>query len=123
MNGSEVEEKVVKNETDHPFDVVQNETNPWSVGDASVFLKYCCPECEFRDWNLKSFADHALENHTGSNVLFTTDDRSWYSNDISENPNENIFIKEENSDNEDNDYIETGNSFSKEVESQRKPEK
>ena len=123
MNGSEVEEKLVKNETVDPFDVLQNETNPWSVEDASVFLKYCCPECEFSDWNLKSFADHALENHTGSNVLFTTDDRSWYSNDISENPDENIFIKEENSDNEDNGYIETENSFSKEVESQRKPEK
>ena len=67
MNESKVDAKLIKNETVDPFDVVQCETNPWSVEDASVFLKYCCPECEFSDWNLKSFADHALENHTGSN--------------------------------------------------------
>ena len=39
------------------------ETNPWSVNDASVFLKYCCPECEYHDGDLKVFSNHALENH------------------------------------------------------------
>ena len=27
---------------------IHGEFNPWSVGDASVFLRYFCPECDFR---------------------------------------------------------------------------
>ena len=46
------------------------ENNPWSVGDASVFLKYCCPECDYQILNYDMFSYHALENHTKSKVLF-----------------------------------------------------
>ena len=53
--------------------MADTETNPWSVENASVFLKYCCPECNFKDGNLQSFANHALENHKRSNVLFTSE--------------------------------------------------
>ena len=46
------------------------DTNPWSVDDASVFLKYCCPECNYNDGSLKVFSHHALENHVRSSILF-----------------------------------------------------
>ena len=44
--------------------------NPWNVSNASEFLKYCCPECEYSNQNLHDFSDHALENHVLSNTLF-----------------------------------------------------
>jgi len=44
--------------------------NPWAVGDASAFLKYCCPECDYQILNLQMFSDHALENHTKAIALF-----------------------------------------------------
>ena len=44
--------------------------NPWSVEDASAFLKYCCPECDYQILNLQMFSDHALENHAKSVTLF-----------------------------------------------------
>ena len=46
------------------------DTNPWSVDDASVFLKYNCPECDYNDGSLKVFSHHALENHDKSKSLF-----------------------------------------------------
>ena len=46
------------------------ENNPWSVEDASVFLKYCCPECEYQILNYDMFSYHALENHIKSKALF-----------------------------------------------------
>ena len=46
------------------------ETNPWSVEDASAFLKYCCPECDYQILNLHLFSEHALEKHAKSIVLF-----------------------------------------------------
>ena len=46
------------------------ESNPWSVGDASVFLKYHCPECDYYDGDLEIFSDHARENHVRSSTLF-----------------------------------------------------
>ena len=44
--------------------------NPWAVENAEVFLKYCCPECDFSILNLELFAHHALENHTNAATLF-----------------------------------------------------
>ena len=44
--------------------------NPWNVINAEVFLKYCCPECEFKSEEFFIFSQHALTNHTLSNALF-----------------------------------------------------
>ena len=44
--------------------------NPWEVSDASRFLRYCCPECDFRNENLEEFSEHALQNHILANTLF-----------------------------------------------------
>ena len=48
----------------------KHSNNPWNVTDASVFLKYCCPECDYNHQNLTEFSDHALENHILATVLF-----------------------------------------------------
>ena len=47
-----------------------NDGNPWYVEHASAFLQYCCPECEYKNGTLKSFEDHALQNHENARVLF-----------------------------------------------------
>ena len=44
--------------------------NPWAVSDASVFLKYCCPECNFQNEALHDFVNHAKTNHDLSKTLF-----------------------------------------------------
>ena len=44
--------------------------NPWSVNDASVFLRYCCPECDFSDQKLEKFTTHAVICHEKSKILF-----------------------------------------------------
>ena len=44
--------------------------NPWAVNDASAFLRYCCPECDYNNEDLKGFSDHAIENHERSSTLF-----------------------------------------------------
>ena len=45
--------------------------NPWIADDASAFLKYNCPECDFSNKTLQLFTEHALENHIKSKVFFT----------------------------------------------------
>ena len=48
--------------------------NPWAVEDASVFLKYCCPECNHQTKELHSFREHANNKHPLSRELFPFDD-------------------------------------------------
>ena len=55
-------------------------TNPWNVSDASVFLKYCCPECDYVNLNLPEFSEHALEYHAQSIALFDPTDNQGYKN-------------------------------------------
>ena len=45
------------------------ESNPWSVDSVSELLKYCCPECNYIEKNLKLFSNHAQENHEKSSIL------------------------------------------------------
>lgn len=52
-------------------DVEACESNPWLVKDASVFLKYNCPECDYSNQKLKVFTEHALENHPKAKVFIT----------------------------------------------------
>ena len=37
--------------------------NPWCVDDATAFLKFCCPECDYQIPDLQMFSDHAVDNH------------------------------------------------------------
>ena len=70
------------------------ESNPWSVQDASVFLKYCCPECDYQILNLQLFSNHALSNHSKSIALFGE-----------ENEKDKIYVKEENLELENNEKM------------------
>ena len=45
------------------IDIDATEENPWSVEDVSVFLNYCCPECDYKNQDLNVFSEHALHNH------------------------------------------------------------
>ena len=45
--------------------------SPWAVENVSVFLRYCCPECDFNHLDLQHFSNHALENHAESILLFS----------------------------------------------------
>ena len=55
-----------------PLNVELSKTNPWSVQDVSAFLKYCCPDCDYIDENLRLFATHAICNHSNAETFFTT---------------------------------------------------
>ena len=91
-----------------PLKVENDETNPWSVQDVAVFLKYCCPECNFNDLNLHLFADHAVENHTGAQILFPNENSEKHSKIANETTIEGNFIKKEICDSEE--YMDTENS-------------
>ena len=56
-----------------PFKLEDFDDNPWSVEDASAFLKYVCPECEYNNQTLQAFTEHALENHTKAKIFFTAE--------------------------------------------------
>jgi hypothetical protein len=43
--------------------------NVWTVKDVSVFLKYCCPECDYNNINLEMFKEHALEKVSFSDIF------------------------------------------------------
>ena len=47
--------------------------NPWDVSNASDFLSYCCPECDFKSGELLEFSQHAVSNHVLSHNLFSDD--------------------------------------------------
>ena len=80
-----------------------SDLNPWSVDNASVFLKYCCPECDYNNVSLKVFSHHASENHAKSSTLFN---RTNNDNDeiLSKNKSEEVKIE---TDYYTEDYVST----------------
>ena len=44
--------------------------NPWNVADATMFLKYCCPECDYQITLLNTFEVHATTQHELSSIFF-----------------------------------------------------
>ena len=56
-------------ETNDPLEL-ENLDNPWSVSDLSEFLKYCCPECDFKDINVQVFSNHAKISHKNASTFF-----------------------------------------------------
>ena len=92
--------------------------NPWDVSNASIFLNYCCPECDHKSKTLSNFAQHSLENHELSKVLFDQSDHDMVKDETSVKDEPVIMIedvelfKDENaeqedipSDLDDNDYV------------------
>ena len=75
-------------------------SNPWCVEDATVFLKFCCPECDYQIPDLELFSDHAVCNHDKSTALFGPEKKE----------NE-FFIKEEFLEIESNENIFVASNF------------
>ena len=38
----------------NPLELEGCDANPWAVENPSVFLKYCCPECDYNNRNISS---------------------------------------------------------------------
>ena len=55
--------------TNDPLEL-ENLDNPWSVSNLSEFLKYCCPECDFKDINEQVFSNHAIISHENASTFF-----------------------------------------------------
>ena len=114
--------KAVKNCIKEPKVGDGFENNPWSVEDASAFLKYCCPECDYQILNLEMFSRHALQNHVKSKEMFRIgkyDEKLTNYEEIVINCEENqtnyeetVINCEENQTNYENDLeIQTVNDF------------
>ena len=94
-------------------------TNPWDVSDPSVFLRYCCPECDFQAVELLGFSQHAVMNHILSETLFIDRNSSLIDYDGLENeknPNVNsnaakMKIKSENLESYEMDDLDTIDPF------------
>ena len=68
----EIEPLITDNSVDYVETVIKKEeyeSNPWSVESVSELLKYCCPECNYIEKNLKLFSNHAQEKHEKSSIL------------------------------------------------------
>ena len=87
-------------------------SNPWNVSDASVFLKYCCPECDYQFVQLEIFVIHATKYHDLSKILFEETKINIDSKHVKEEPFsellENSEVIEEASEHFD-DFIEDDN--------------
>ena len=70
-----------------PLELENFENNPWSVADLAEFLKYCCPECDFKDKNLHLFSSHAITSHKNSSAFFQNEDTMEKDSSYSEEEN------------------------------------
>ena len=43
--------------------VLKMSENPWDVADATAFLLYSCPECQYQEVCQDTFIQHAVNNH------------------------------------------------------------
>jgi hypothetical protein len=77
--------------------------NPWCVDDATAFLKFCCPECDYHIPDLEMFSDHAVENHIKSSALFGEETK---------NEEGVLLVKQEELEYENNDdYLEQNDAM------------
>ena len=94
---------------DAALEVETSFSNPWNVSDASVFLKYCCPECDYQFVQLEIFVIHATKYHDLSRILFEETKINIDSKNVKEEPFsellENSEVIEEASEHFD-DFIE-----------------
>ena len=72
-------------------EVETNFSNPWNVSDLSLFLRYCCPECEYKCEEAHFFCDHALDFHKNSNVLL----ENWRDEKYQTNMKQEILLEVE----------------------------
>ena len=65
----EIKPMIIENSVVTDIRKEEYESNPWSVESVSELLKYCCPECNYIEKNLKLFSNHAQEKHEKSSIL------------------------------------------------------
>ena len=66
-----------------------NFSNPWNVSDLSLFLRYCCPECDYKCEEVHLFCEHALDVHKNSNVLL----ENWRDEKYQTNAKQEILLE------------------------------
>ena len=88
MEKDEIKPMITENSVETFIKKEEYESNPWLVDSVSELLKYCCPECNYSEKDLKLFSNHAQENHERSSSLI---------NDINKmiSKNEHDMAKEE----------------------------
>ena len=83
-HATENHEKRVTINVEELFQNCEKIKGPWKVKNVSVFLKYCCPECNFADQDLQIFTDHATSTHKDASVLFLPENIVEESNEVKE---------------------------------------
>ena len=71
-------------------EVETNFSNPWNVSDLSLFLRYCCPECDYKCEEVHLFCEHALDVHKNSNVLL----ENWRDEKYQTNAKHEILLED-----------------------------
>ena len=57
------------NNTEYPIKTEKVDENPWLIENAETFLKYCCPECDYKSKKIQAFSKHVSKNHFSSNLF------------------------------------------------------
>ena len=65
-----IKKELVENEdTEYPIKTEKVDENPWLIENAETFLKYCCPECDYKSKKIQNFSKHVSKNHFSSNLF------------------------------------------------------
>ena len=101
----EIKPMITENSVEVVIKKEEYESNPWLVDSVSELLKYCCPECNYSEKDLKLFSSHAQENHERSSSLINDVNKMIPKNEhdtVKEGrKKEEIFEDNENSGNDD----------------------
>ena len=65
-----IKKELVENDsTEYPIKTEKVDENPWLIENAETFLKYCCPECDYKSKKIQAFSKHVSKNHFSSNLF------------------------------------------------------
>ena len=65
-----IKKELVENySTEYPIKTEKVDGNPWLIENAETFLKYCCPECDYKSKKIQAFSKHVSKNHFSSNIF------------------------------------------------------
>ena len=66
-----IKKEIVENDnnTEYSIKTEKLDENPWLIENAETFLKYCCPECDYKSKKIQAFSKHVSKNHFSSNIF------------------------------------------------------